>query len=289
MSQAADSLTREQVVSGGPVSAVVQTIRPLKRRVRLADIVRSWPVARVVAIRDFKLLYKQAALGPIWLLLQPLAVLAAFTVAFDGVANVDTKGVPYVLFALVGITVWTYTSAVIATGVRSQLVNMRLIQFVDLPRIAFVTATIVSSLPILLVPLAFTFATMFFVDHGLTLAVLCLPAALTWLLALLYALTLGLSALNVRFRDVKALIPLFLQGGLFLTPLGYPLSAVPDNLALILSLNPFTGVVEFWRWCLLGISPELTSIWTGLAGTAVIAIAGWRVFTRLEVRFADLI
>lgn len=267
----------------------VHTVAPARRRVRLRDVVRSWPVAKVIAIRDFKVQYKQAALGPIWLILQPLAVLAAFTVVFDGVADVDTSGVPYPLFALVGVTVWTFTSAALALGVRSQIANKRIILFVDCPRIAFVTSTIVSSLPVLAVPLALTLASVYLMGHYFTRNVLLLPLAIAWLLTLLWGMTLGLSAANVRYRDINSVVPFFLQGGLFLTPLAYPLSEVPDRLALVLSLNPFTGVMEVWRWSLLGSNVDFTAVVIGLAGTALLTAAGWRIFTRMEVRFADLI
>jgi ABC-type polysaccharide/polyol phosphate export permease len=267
----------------------IHVIAPAKRRVKLRDIVTSWPVARSIAVRDFKAQYKQAALGPIWLVVQPLAVLAAFTVVFDSVAQVDTSGIPYGLFALVGVTVWTFVSAVLAFGTRSQLANKRLIMYVDCPRIAFPTSTIVSSLPVLGVPLALTLISIPLMGEQLTLNALALPVAVAWLLVLVWGMTLGLSAANVRFRDINSVVPFLLQGGLFLTPLAYPLSAVPENLALALSFNPFTGVVEFWRWTLLGAELDGSAVGIGLAVTAVVLVAGWRVFTRMEVRFADLI
>jgi len=273
-------------MSGLPL---VQTVAPASRRVRLRDIVRSWPVARVITIRDFKVQYKQSALGPIWLVIQPLAVLASFVVVFDSVAQVNTSGIPYPLFALVGVTVWTFTSFSIPAGARSQIVNKRIIRYVDCPRIAFVTASIVASLPVLAAPLALTLASVYLMGYHLSLSVLALPLAIAWLLLLVWGLTLGLSAANVRYRDVNSVVPFLLQGGLFLTPLAYPLSAVPERLALVLSFNPFTGVVEVWRWTLLGSTVDSTAVAIGLAVTAVLVVVGWRVFARMEVRFADLI
>jgi ABC-type polysaccharide/polyol phosphate export permease len=257
--------------------------------VRLRDVVESWPVARVVAVRDFKVQYKQAALGPMWLLIQPLAVLTAFIVVFDSVAQIDTSGIPYPLFALVGVTVWTFASIVVPLGARSQVVNKRIIRYVDCPRIAFVTSSIVASLPVLAVPLVLTLASVYLMGHRLTVTVLALPLAIAWLLVLIWGITLGLSAANVRYRDVNSIVPFFLQGGLFLTPLAYPLTEVPERLALALSFNPFTGLMEVWRWSLLGATVDLTAVAIGLAVTALLTVAGWRLFTRMEVRFADLV
>jgi ABC-2 type transport system permease protein len=262
---------------------------PAKRRVQIRDAWGSLPITRVLAVRDFKVRHKQAALGPLWLFIQPLGILAAFTVVFNGVAQVDTSGVPYPLFALVGITVWTYVSATLAFGVRTHITNREIIRYVDCPRIAFVTSTILSSLPNLAVPLVFTILGIFALGRELPVNSLLLPVAIAWLLLLLWGLVLGLSAANVRFRDVNALVPFFLQGGIFLTPIAYPLSDVPDKLDEILALNPFTGVIEFWRWCLLGAPLDERAVLIAAAGTVLTTVIGWRLFTRLEVRFADLI
>ena len=270
-------------------TAEIQTIEPAKRRVRLRDIPASLPVTRVVSVRDFKVRYKQAALGPLWLFIQPLGILVAFIVVFDGVAQVDTSGVPYALFALVGITVWTFASASLAYGVRAQITNREIIRYVDCPRLAFVTSTIVASLPNLAVPLLLTFASMAVLGHAPPIAILALPLCIAWVFLLLWGLALGLSAANVRFRDVNAFVPFFLQGGMFLTPIAYPLEEAPPRLADILMLNPFSGVIELWRWSMLGAELNLAAVIIAALGTAIILVLGWRLFTRLEVRFADLI
>jgi ABC-type polysaccharide/polyol phosphate export permease len=262
---------------------------PAKRRVPVSDVWRTWPVVRVLAVRDYKVRYKQAALGPLWLIIQPLGILAAFTVVFDGVTQVPTGDTSYPLFALVGITVWTAVGSILTFGVRTNLLNRRLITLVWCPRVAFVTSSLVSALPNLIAPLLLTLLAIPLLGEAIPLAALALPVAVAWLLVLCWVLSLGLSAANVRFRDVNAIVPFLIQGGLLFTPVAYPLSQAPANLQEILRFNPFTGIIEFWRWSLLGLEADWQSVGIAAAMTVVIAIVSWRLFTRLEVRFADLI
>jgi lipopolysaccharide transport system permease protein len=277
-----------RAASPRPVSEV-RTILPASKRVRVRDLSRSLPAAWVLAQRDFKILYKQSALGPLWLAIQPLGVLGAFTVVFSGVADIETGGVPYPLFALVGITVWTFVSACLATGTRCFTRSKRLIRLTNAPRPALAIAAVSSSLPQLAVPLVLTLIAVLAFGEGLGPELLALPLLALWLYALMLVVVLVLGALNVRFRDVTSFVPFLLQGGLFLSPIAYPLSEVPNGLDTILRLNPITGVVEAWRWSILGSPADGVAIAIAGAATLVIALASWVVFVRLEVRFADVI
>jgi lipopolysaccharide transport system permease protein len=119
--------------------------------------------------------------------------------------------------------------------------------------------------------------------------VLLLPLLVAALVVLVWSLTLVFASLNVRFRDVSNVVPFILQGGLFLTPVGYPLSSVDGWLEVLLYLNPFTGIIELWRWSLLGssVDPGLVAVTAGV--TLLALVLGWRLFSRLETRFADII
>jgi lipopolysaccharide transport system permease protein len=285
----------DQAVSAPPLGSgeaqalEVRVIVPATRRVRLRDLPAVLPAARVLSQRDFKVLYKQSALGPLWLALQPLGVLGAFTVVFSGVADIDTGGTPYALFALVGISVWTFVSACIAAGTRCFTRSKRMVRLTTAPRAALAIAAVSSALPQLAVPLLLTLVAVLVFGEGLGLELLALPLVALWLYGLTLVLVLALAALNVRFRDVTSLVPFLLQAGLFMSPVAYPLSEVPNGLDTIIKLNPLTGVIEAWRWSILG-SPadELALILAG-AGTLVTAVVAWAVFVRLEVRFADVI
>lgn len=267
----------------------MQLIVPARSRVRLSGLWTSMPLARMLAVRDFKARYKQSALGPLWLVIQPLGMLGAFTVVFGGVAEVDTQGVPYALFAVVGVTVWTFISTALGTGVRAHVANQKLIKLVPCPRIAFVTANTLATLPYLAAPLLLTFVAIALAGHPLPIEVLALPLIAVWLCGIVFALTLLLSAVNVRFRDVGQMIPFVLQGGLFLTPVAYPLAEGGASLQTVLAFNPLTGVLEAWRWSLLGTSPDELALIVATAATPVLFATAWYVFTRLETRFADVI
>jgi homopolymeric O-antigen transport system permease protein len=264
-------------------------IAPAKRRVSLRDLPALLPAARVLAQRDFKVLYKQSALGPLWLAIQPLGVLGAFTVVFSGVADIDTGGTPYALFALVGITVWTFVSACIATGTRCFTRSKRMVRLTNAPRAALAIAAVSSALPQLAVPVLLTLIAVVAFGEGLGPEVVALPFMALWLYALTFVVVLMLAALNVRFRDVTSLVPFLLQAGLFMSPVAYPLSEVPNGLDTVIKLNPLTGVIEAWRWSILGTSPDELALVLAGVGTLVTAVVAWWVFTRLEVRFADVI
>lgn len=270
-------------------SLPVRRIVPAKHRVRVSELWTSFPVARALALRDFKIRYKQSFLGPFWLLLQPLGILGAFTVVFAGVADVPTDGVPYGLFALVGITVWSFVNIALGVGVRAHLTNHKLIKLVPCPRTAYVSASVLSSLPNLVIPLVLTLAVIPLVGWSVGPQLLALPALIVWLFVFLWSATNFLAALNVRVRDVGALLPFLLQGGLFVTPVGFSLEGTSGLLAVVLACNPLTGIIESWRWCLLGTSPDPLALAVSAGATVVTAVAGWLVFRRLEPSFADVV
>lgn len=267
----------------------MQLIAPARRRVRFSEMWTSMPLARRLAVRDFKVRYKQSALGPLWLVIQPLGMLGAFTVVFGGVADIGTQGVPYALFALVGVTVWTFVSSAMGTGVRAHVANQKLIKLVPCPRVAFVTANLLATLPYLAAPLVLTLIAIPLSGRALPMQVLTLPLMTIWLCLVVYASTLLLSSVNVRFRDVGQTIPFLLQGGLFLTPVAYPLTEAGQSLQTVLACNPMTGVLEAWRWCLLGTPPDELALIVAAGATPLVLAAAWYLFARLEPRFADVI
>jgi homopolymeric O-antigen transport system permease protein len=268
--------------------AGLRVLAPTRRRVRISEMWTSVPVTRQVAARDIKIKYKQAALGPLWLVIAPLGLLAAVTIAFNGVANVDTGGVPYVLFALVGLCVWTYLQLTLMTAPQALVLNAELVRHSNCPRIALVNATLLSNWP----PLAVTLAATLFgiaVDGRLPVQALLLPFLVAWLVALAWGAVLLLATLAARFRDIVSIVPLIVQAGIFVTPVGYSLAGTPKHIHWLLSLNPATGLIEAWRWALLDMSPYVPAIWIAAGWTVVLGAFAWYVFGRLEIRLADFI
>ncbi len=267
----------------------VTRIEPAKSRLRLREVITAWPVVKVIAVRDLKARYKQSLLGPLWILFQPLALLAGFIVGFRGVTHVTTGGVPYALFALAGVTMWSFFQAGMIAGTSSILSNGALVRKTACPRFAFPIAALLAVLPSFLLP-CLAAMTWSVVSGRASLRYLLLPVVVLWLLATIAGIVAISSAVSVRFRDLVSALPFLLQVGAFLVPVGYPVSTLGHGLRLLVSLNPLTGVIEAWRWVVLDTNGiYLPSIYISLALVGVLVAFGWRVFARFEVKMADVI
>jgi ABC-type polysaccharide/polyol phosphate export permease len=278
-----------QGVSGqaGLVDDSVRVTVPARRRVRLVDIWTSLPVGLMLGRRDIKIKYKQSALGPLWLVLQPVGMLLAVTIAFTKATSLDTGGIPYIVFALVGLAVWTYVQMTITVAPQTLPSNEQVVRRSPCPRLAFVTGTLIAVLPPLAVVLTASIAAAA-ISGSLGVEALMMPLLVVWLVVLMFGFTLLLTALGGRFRDAVALAPVVVQAGIFLTPVGYPLDAA-GSFAKVLAFNPASGVIESWRWSLLGIAPDGFAIGVALAETVAVVLLGWYVFGRMETRFADYV
>ena len=258
------------------------------RRIGPRDAVASWPVARIIGARDIKAKYKQSALGPLWLVLQPMGIVLALSIAFSGVTQVDTRGVPYLLFALVGVTVWNFISITIAAAPAAFTSNAALVKRSTAPRLAFISATVISNSPLLAIVLAFTVLSIA-LDRGFEIQALLLPVLIVWLLIFMWSVVLLIAPVAARFRDAIAVVPLLVQAGIFISPVGYDVTGAPANIKLLVSLNPVTGIIEAWRWALLGMSPQTGVIAVALGWTVLLLAAAWVIFRKMEVRLADFV
>ena len=267
-------------------SSEVRRIRPTKRRARLGDFFRDAPVIQVLGARDLKVKYKQSVLGPLWLVFQPLALLAGFLVAFRGLADVQS-GVPYVPFAMVGLRAWAFFQAAMTMGTSAFITNFNLVRFTPCPRLAFPVAGLIASVPSFVVTI-FGALVAAVVTGVLAPTAVLIPFGFGWLF-LLTAGVVGITAsLAVRYRDIISALPFFLQVGLFLAPVGFPLSELSPTVRAILDLNPLTGLMEAWRWMLMdGYTPSFEAIGVSLVLTPLIAFLGWRIFSRMETTMAD--
>lgn len=277
-------------VTGSPANLVDGRVRvtvPMRRRVRLREVRTSLPVGWMLGWRDMKTKYKQSALGPLWLVLQPLGMLFAISIAFTKVTSVNTGDVPYIVFALVGLAVWTYVQMTITVAPMTLPSNGTVVRRSPCPRVALVTGSLIAVLPPLAVVLTASLAAAA-ISTGLPVQALLMPLMVAWLLVLMWGFTLLVAALAGRFRDAVAFAPLIVQAGIFLTPVGYPLDAA-GSFAKVLAFNPASGLIEAWRWSLLGIAPDGFAIGIALAETVGAVLVGWYVFGRMEPRFADYV
>jgi lipopolysaccharide transport system permease protein len=267
-------------------SPEVRRIVPTKQRLKLVDFYRDAPVIRVLAARDFKVKYKQSLLGPLWLVFQPIALLAAFLVAFRGLADVQS-GTPYIPFALVGLAAWAFFQASMTIGSAAFISNFTLVRFTPCPRLAFPVAGLIASVPSFVVTMTGALIAAA-VSGTLSPKFLLIPFGFIWLFLLTAGVVAITASLTVRYRDMLSAMPFLLQVGLFLAPVGYPLSELDSTVRVIVDLNPLTGLIEAWRWMVLsGYVPSFEPIAVSLVLTPLVVLAGWRIFARLETTMAD--
>lgn len=240
--------------------------------------------------RDIKVRYKQTAIGIAWAVLQPLAMMLAFTLFFGRLAHLPSEGVPYAVFAYAGLLPWQLFSRSISDSATSLVADQRLITRVYFPRIIVPVSATLAAL------VDFAIASVLLIGlmawYGLTpsAAIIWLPAFMVLMIVTGLGVGLWLSALNVEFRDVQYTLPFLNQFWLFLTPVVYPSSLVPERWQALYGLNPMVGVVEGFRWALLGIgrgpSPMLV---VSVVMALTLCIGGVGFFRARERVFADVI
>ena len=240
--------------------------------------------------RDIKVRYKQTALGAAWAILQPLLTMLVFSVFFGRLAKVPSDGIPYPVFAFAALLPWQLFAYALTESGNSLVSNQNLITKVYFPRLVIPIAAVLAGLVDFAIAFAVLFALMFCYRIVPTWAVALLPLFL--LLAVTTALAVGLwlSALNVKYRDVRYTLPFLIQFWMFATPVAYPSSLVPEPWRALYGLNPMAGVVEGFRWALLGKAqgPGVL-LWVSFAAVLVLLIGGLRYFRKTEATFADVV
>lgn len=243
-----------------------------------------------LAWRDVKVHYKQAALGAAWAVLQPLLNMIVFTVFFGRLVGVPSNGVPYPLFVYSALAVWTYFSGVVGQAGQSLLGNTNLITKVYFPRVVMPASNAVSGLLDFSIGLCFLVLLMAYYRVQPGWSLLWAPVFLLGLVLFTIGTSLILSALIVRFRDMKYTVPFLIQLGLFITPVIYPMSLIPKHFQTFAALNPLSGIVEGFRASLFPgtrLDPMLTAI--SLALCVFVFLWGFFYFRRAERFFADII
>ncbi|MBV8207700.1 MAG: ABC transporter permease [Acidobacteria bacterium] len=239
--------------------------------------------------RDVKVRYKQTALGIAWAVLQPVMTMLVFTLVFSRLAHVATGGTPYPLFAYCGLLPWQLFAFSLGEASNSVVSNERLISKVYFPRILAPVAAACSGL--MDTAISFLMLLGMFAWYGIRPSpnIIALPAFL--LLALVTALAVGIvmAALNVRYRDVRYVLPFLTQFWLLATPVAYPAALIPERWRIVYGLNPMTGVVEGFRWCLLGGNPPGAVVAVSAAIVVALFVVGVYYFRSVERSFADVV
>jgi lipopolysaccharide transport system permease protein len=267
-------------------------IRPATNWPRL-DLGELWRFRDLLAIfiwRDLKVRYKQTLIGAAWAVFQPAFTALVYTLIFGKFARFPSGNLPYPIFAFSGVLAWQYFSAGLNTASGSVLANVPLVTKVYFPRLLLPIAGVLTPLVDLALALIVLVPMMAWYHTWPGPAVVLAPAFI--LLALFFALgtSLLLSALNVRYRDVRYVIPLFMQVLPFLSGVPYSLDGAPEKWQWILSLNPLTAVVAGWRWAVLdGPQPVFGQFAVSFGVALAMFVAGIAYFRRSEPRFADTI
>jgi lipopolysaccharide transport system permease protein len=256
------------------------------------DLWRYRELFGVLAWRDLSVRYKQTVIGVLWAVIRPVLTMLVFTIIFGRIAKLPSDGTtPYALLVFAGMLPWTFFSTGLAEASSSLINNANLISKVYFPRLLVPAATIAVAFVDFLINFAILVLLMVWYQFVPGWQIFLLPAFI--LLAYLASLgpSLWISALNVKYRDFRYIIPFIVQFGAYVSPVGFSSNVIPDEWRLLYSLNPMVGVIDGFRWCLLGGQSQLylPSIWISLAVTAFFLWAGIRQFRRTEKSFADLI
>ncbi len=259
-------------------------------KLELGAVWKHAEIIYILALRDIKVRYKQSLAGVGWAIIQPLLTMIVFTAVFAGVVRVPTDGSPYPLFSLAALVPWSYFVHAITKSTTCLVVDKDLITRVYFPRLVLPVSAVVGGLVDF--GIAFALLVILLLAYGVapTAAVLLLPLFL--LLAMLTALALGLwlSAVNVQYRDVNNALPFFTQVLMFISPVAYPSSVIPEKWQMVYALNPMATVINGFRWALLeGQPPPGIYSLVSVAVVLVALISGLYFFRWQENRFADVV
>ena len=240
--------------------------------------------------RDVKVKYKQTIIGAGWAILQPLMTMIVFTVVFTKIANISSEGIPYPIFAYTALLPWNLFAGAVNRSSVSLVAQVSLISKVYFPRLIIPLSATISGIVDFAIAFVILVGMMFWYGVTPRWTVLSLPLFIT--IALVAALSVGLwlAALNVRYRDVGHTVPFLIQIWMFASPVAYPVSLIPEKWRLLYSLNPLAGVIEGFRWALLGKeSPDFGVIAVSTMVVVALLFGGLIYFKRTERTFADLI
>jgi len=255
----------------------------------LGDLWRYRELLFFLTWRDVKIRYKQTVLGAAWAILQPLLTMVIFSVVFGRLARLPSEGVPYPIFTYTALLPWQFFAFALSNSSNSLIGSQNLISKVYFPRLVIPIAAVLPGL----VDFAFSFVVMvgmiIFFHIPLSARILTLPAFLLLALATALAVGLWLSALNVEYRDVRFAVPFLITFWQYATPVAYSVTLIPKNWRLLYGLNPMSGVVEGFRWALLGTSQVSGLLWVSVAIVCILLVSGLIYFKRMEHTFADVI
>ena len=267
-------------------------IRPSKGWVplNLPDLWHHRELIYFLTWRDIKVRYKQTVLGAAWAILQPFMTMVVFSIVFGRLAGIPSEGLPYPIFAYCALLPWQLFAHALTESSNSLVANERLITKVYFPRLVIPISAVLAGLLDFLIAFVVLIGMMMYYHVKPTAAVWTVPLFLLLAVGAAIGVGLWLSALNVQYRDVRYTIPFLTQFWLFATPVAYPSTLVPESWRPLYGLNPMAGVVEGFRWALLGKAEGPGGLLAvSVAIVILILVSGLYYFRRMEKTFADIV
>ena len=255
------------------------------------DVFRYGDLFFMLAQRDIAVRYKQTAIGVLWAVLRPLLTMLVFTIVFGRIAKLPSEGIPYALLVFSGMVPWFFFSSSLSESSGSLIANANLLSKVYFPRILVPSSAVLVAAVDFLIGMALLLLMMTFYGFLPSWRLLALPAFLAITFSAALGIGLWFSALNVRYRDFQFVVPFIIQFGLYLSPVGFSSSVIPERWVFIYALNPMVGVIEGFRWAILGESFQLRwdVLLIGSTLSAALLISGIAFFRRFERGMADVI
>lgn len=242
-----------------------------------------------LTLRDIKVRYKQTVLGVAWAVIQPITTMIIFSIIFGRLAKIPSDGLPYPVFVFSGLLAWNFFNTAVSNGGVSLLGAGSLISKVYFPRFIIPLSSVGISIVDFLIALVILFILMFIYSVSITPQILLLPFLFAGLMCVAVGLSAGLSAVTVAYRDFRFVIPFVLQVWLYITPVIYPISFIPEKWQWLIYLNPVFGWIDGIRSSILGLPINWPAIGTSTLLTVIIVIVGAKYFAKAERRFADVI
>jgi lipopolysaccharide transport system permease protein len=252
------------------------------------DLLRYHELLYFLAWRDILVRYKQTAIGIVWALLRPALTMLVF-VAFRKLAALPSTTVPAPLFVLAAVLPWQFFASALSESSASLIGNANLISKVYFPRLIIPAAAVVTSLVDFAITLGLLAVVMAWYGVAPGWQIVALPAFVLMTFALSLGLGLLFAALNVEYRDFRYVVPFIVQFGLFVSPVAFATADVPETWRMLYALNPLVGIIDGFRWSLLGGALEMSTVWIALAVTVATMLVGVRHFRKMECSFADVI
>jgi lipopolysaccharide transport system permease protein len=284
--------TRSKQVMHSPLDIPVTVIEPAQGWPAL-DLREIWQYRDLVYFlvwRDVKVRYTQTVLGVTWAVLQPLVTMAIFSVIFGQWANLPSDGIAYPIYALAALVPWQLFSGGLTRASLSLVSDANLLTKVYFPRLIIPLAGVCAVLVDFAISLLVLLGLMFAFGIVPTIAILWLPLLIVFALATALAVSLWLAALNVQYRDVQHMIPFLVQAWMYASPIAYSANLIPSGLArLVYGLNPMAGVIQGFRWALLGTGMPDGMMLVSVTVVLVLLVTGLLYFRRMEESFADVV